>query len=91
MLAAGMPAIVLNRLHVPIFTFLFVKIITQRQLCQQLVKPVACICFCFFAHKNYNVGVAMPGVGRPATILDRLYILVFAFPLVKIIIWGQLC
>ncbi len=86
-----MPAAGSGRLHVSIFAFPLVKIITQGQLCQQLVKPVARTCFYFFAHKNRNAGVVMPGARMPAAISSQSHVLVFAFPLVKIITRGQLC
>ncbi len=86
-----MPAAVSGRSHVPVFAFPIVKIITRGQLCQQLVKPVARTCFHFFAHKNRNAGAAMPRAGMPAAVSGRPHVLVFAFPLVKIIIQGQLC
>ena len=86
-----MLAAVLGRSHVPVFAFPLIKIITRRQLCQQLVRPVARMCFCFFACKNSNVGAAILGAGMLAAVLGRLYIPIFAFPLVKIITCGQLC
>ena len=86
MLVAGMLAAVLGWLHISIFTFLLIKIITKEQLCQQLVKLVKHICFYFFAYKNDNAGVAIPRASMPAAVLSWLYILIFAFLLVKIII-----
>ena len=69
-------------LNVPVFAFPLVKIVTQGQLCQQLVRPVVYMYFRFFACKNHNAGAAVSG---------RLYVFVFAFPLVKIVTRGQLC
>ncbi len=81
----------LGRSHVRVFAFLFVNIVMRGQLCQQLVRPVARTCFCFSAGKNRNTGAVMPASGIPAALSGRSHILVFAFPLVKIIIQGQLC
>ena len=39
-----------------IFAFLFIKIVTQGQLCQQLIRPNICTCFRFLAYKNCNAG-----------------------------------
>ncbi len=86
-----MPAAVSGRLHVPVFAFPIIKIITWGQLCQQLVKPVTRTYFHFFARKNRNAGAAMLGAGMPAVLSSRPHVLVFAFPLVKIITRGQLC
>ncbi len=63
-----MPAAMSGRPHVPVFAFPLVKIITRGQLCQQLVRPVAHMCFRFSAHKNRNAGAAMPAAGMPAAI-----------------------
>lgn len=75
-------------LYVPVFTFLFLKIVTQGQLCQQLVKPVAYMCFLFSACKNYSIRESMPAVKLNAIVAamsNSLYILVFAFLFVKIV------
>ncbi len=47
--------------------------------------------FCFFVRKNRNAWIAMLAAGVPAAVSSQLYISVFAFPLVKIAIRGQLC
>ncbi len=83
--AAGIPAAVSGRSHVPVFAFPIVKIITRGYLYQQLIKPVARTCFHFFACKNRNAGAAMPGAGMPVVVSGQPHILVFAFPPVKII------
>ncbi len=86
-----MPAAMSGRSHIPVFAFPLVKIIIRGQLCQQLVRPVACTCFRFFARKNRNAGEAMPGAGMPAAVSGRSHIPLFAFSLLKIITRGQLC
>ncbi len=53
----------LGQSQVPIFAFLIVKIVAWEQLCQQLVKPVVRMCFCFSIYKNRNVETAMPAIG----------------------------
>ena len=50
-------------MYIYIFSFLFVKIITREQLCQQLVKSVICICFRFSACKNRDTGIAILAAG----------------------------
>ena len=47
-----------------VFAFLLIKILIQKQLCQQLVKPNTHICFCFLAYKNYNAGATVPAAGQ---------------------------
>ncbi len=61
--AAGMPAAMSGRSHVPVFAFPLVKILTRRQLCQQLVRSIARTYFRFFSCKNRNAGAAMPVAG----------------------------
>ena len=80
-----------GRLHVPVFGYSPIKIVTQGQLCQQLVRPLVHTCFRFSAHKNRSIGAAMLAAGlnvRAAAVSDRLYVPVFAFPLVKIVTRG---
>lgn len=45
-------------LYVLVFDFLLIKIITQRQLYQRLVRLFVYLCFYFNNCKNCNVGVA---------------------------------
>ena len=59
-LGVGISATVLDQLYIPIYVFLYLKIITWGQLYQQLVKFVTSIYFCFFACKNCNTGINIP-------------------------------
>ncbi len=53
-----------SRLHVPFIAFLHVNIGTPEQLCQQLVRLVAGICFRFVVCQNLNEEAAMPAAGQ---------------------------
>ena len=44
-----------NQLYICVFAFLVIKIITRRQLYQQLVRLILNTCFHFFNHKNCNI------------------------------------
>lgn len=69
--------------YIPVFAFLFVKIVTRGQLGQQLVKPVIRTCFHFFNREISNA--------EAAVLSGRSHVPVFAFPLEKIVTRGQLC
>lgn len=76
---------VLARLQVPTFAFPLVKIRTQsssRCASSRYVWLVANTCFCFFT--------GVPAADIQATnVLNWLQIPIFAFLIVKIIMWGQ--
>lgn len=55
----GMSAAVLGQLYILVFVFLLIKIIMRRQLCQQLVRPVAYMCFRFSVYRNRNARAAI--------------------------------
>ncbi len=64
------------QLHVPVIVFLHVNIETPEQLCQQIVRPVACICYRFFVCNNRIMRVAITEAGQaPCTYLFSLFCL----------------
>ena len=67
-----------TKLYIYVFTFLLIKLVTQGQLFQQLVKSVANTYLArFFAFKNHNA--------RAVMLVARLAVSIFAFPFMKII------
>lgn len=85
------------------FTLPLVKITMREKLCQQLVKPVPCTRFRFFACNNYNSEAAVPRddvlvVGVSAicilaarALLSHKLLTVFVFSLAKIVSGGNKC
>lgn len=48
--------------------------------------PISCMCFCFFAHKNCSTRAVIL-VAR--TLLSKIFLVVFAFLIAKIVMQGQ--
>lgn len=76
----------LYRSHVSVFAFSLIKIVTQGQLSQQLVRPVVRTCFRFFACENWNVGAAVPVAGMAAVVafLSNTSLAIFAFSIADV-------
>lgn len=65
-----------GRLHIPILAFLYIKLIIQGQLYQQLIKPIISTCFRFFIYKNRIAKIAILAAGQA----NYTYLFLF-FPL----------
>lgn len=76
----------LSLFYLRIFAFLFMKTVTWGQLCQQLVKPVVYICFCFSIYKNFNAeaSVLAAGVATIVAFLSNKFLAIFAFSIADI-------